>query len=59
MRKSTYRSDFGQYDRPRVLGCEPVGGVLVVLTSNQIQIATLFTRWLTHISHLVNKRSNI
>ncbi len=30
----------GQYDRPRVLGCEPVDGVLVVLSSNEINIPT-------------------
>ncbi len=29
-----------QYDRPRVLGCEPVDGVLDVLRSNQLRIAT-------------------
>ncbi len=29
-----------QYDRPKVLGCEPLDGVLVVLSSNQINIAT-------------------
>ncbi len=29
----------GQQDRPRVLGCEQVDGVLVVLCSNQIYIA--------------------
>ncbi len=32
--------NLGQYDRPRVLGCRPVDGVLVVLSSNQIGIAT-------------------
>ncbi len=26
--------NLGQYDRPRVIGCEPVDGVLVVLSSN-------------------------
>ncbi len=25
----------GQYDTPRVLGCEPVDGVLVVVSLNQ------------------------
>ncbi len=29
----------GQYDRPREHGCEPVGGVMVVLSSNQLNIA--------------------
>ncbi len=29
------RNNLGQYDRPRVLGCKPVDGVLVVLSSNQ------------------------
>ncbi len=33
--------NLGLYDRPRVLGCEPVDGVLVVLSSNQLNIATL------------------
>ncbi len=28
----------GQYDRPRVLGCKPVDGVLGVLSSNQLNI---------------------
>ncbi len=32
--------NFDQYDRPRVLWCEPVNGVLVVLSSNQINTAT-------------------
>ncbi len=32
--------NLGQYDRPRVLGCEPVDGVLVVLSSIQLNIAT-------------------
>ncbi len=35
-----YVKNLDQYDRPRVLGCEPVDGVLVVLSSNQINIAT-------------------
>ncbi len=30
--------NLGQHDRPRVLGCEPVDGVLVVLSSNQLNI---------------------
>ncbi len=33
------RNKLGQYDRPRVLGCEPVDGVLVVLSSNKLNIA--------------------
>ncbi len=28
------------YDRPRACGCKPVDGVLVVPSSNQINIAT-------------------
>ncbi len=32
--------NLGQYDRPRVLGCKPVDGALVVLSSNQINITT-------------------
>ncbi len=31
--------DLSQYDRPRVLRCEPVDGVMVVLNSNQLNIA--------------------
>ncbi len=31
--------DLSQYDRPRVLRCEPVDGVMVVLSSNQLNIA--------------------
>ncbi len=43
----------GQYDRPRVFGCEPVDGVLVVLSSNQINIATFVHQMgNTHISLL-------
>ncbi len=30
----------GQYDRPRVFGCKSVDGVLIVLISNQLNIAT-------------------
>ncbi len=30
----------GQYDRPRVLGCEPVDGVHDGLSSNQLNITT-------------------
>ncbi len=33
-------NNWDQYDRPRVLGCKPVDGVLLVLSSNQINIAT-------------------
>ncbi len=32
--------NLGQYCRPRVLGCEPVDGVLVVLSSTELNIAT-------------------
>ncbi len=32
--------NLGQYDRPRVHGGKPVDGVLVVLSSNQLNIAT-------------------
>ncbi len=53
-------NNLGQYNRPRVLGCEPVDGVLVVLSSNQLNIATfVHQRGDTHIFQLVNKRSNI
>ncbi len=59
LRKSEILSkSLGQYDRPRVL--EPVDGVLVVLISNQINIATFVHQMGdTQICHLVNKRSNI
>ncbi len=33
-----YTKNLGQYDKPRVLRCEPVDGVLVVLSSNQLNI---------------------
>ncbi len=48
--------DLGQYDRPTVLGCEPVDGVLVVLSSNQLNIAKFVN---THVFHLMNKSGNI
>ncbi len=35
-----YGKNVGQYERPRVLGCEPVNGVLGVLSPNQLNIAT-------------------
>ncbi len=34
------QKNLGQYDRFRVLGCEPVDGILVVLNSNQKHIVT-------------------
>ncbi len=36
----TLLKHLGQYDRARVLECEPVDGVLVVFSLNQIRIAT-------------------
>ncbi len=52
--------NLGQYDRPRVLGCEPVDGVLVILSSNQLNIATfLHQMGDVFVSHLVNKSGNI
>ncbi len=49
-----------QYDRSRVLECEPIDEVLVVFCANQINIATFVHHMRdTHISHLVNKHSNI
>ncbi len=36
---NSYQKNLDQYDITRVLGCEPVDGVLVVLSSNQINIA--------------------
>ncbi len=52
--------NLGQYDRPRILGCEPVDGVLVVLSSNQINIASFVHQMEdTHMPHLVNKYSNM
>ncbi len=35
-----FTKNLSQYDRSRLLECEPVDGVLVVLSSNQINIAT-------------------
>ncbi len=32
--------NLSQYDGPRVLGSEPLDGILVVLSSNQIKIVT-------------------
>ncbi len=32
VRTPMHIKNLGQYDRPRVLGCEPVDGVLVVLS---------------------------
>ncbi len=52
--------NWGQYDKPRVLGRKPVDGLLVVLRSNQISIGTFIHQMGdTHISHLVDKHSNI
>ncbi len=39
----------GQYDKPRVLGFEPVDGVLVVLSSDQIIIAIFVHQMETHL----------
>ncbi len=39
--------NIGQYDRPRVLGCKPVDGVQVVLSSNQLNIA-MFVHQMGH-----------
>ncbi len=33
-------NNVGQYDRPILLGCDPVEGVLIVLSSNKSNIAT-------------------
>ncbi len=43
------------------LECGPIDGVLGVLSSNQINIATFSTRWETHTSifNLMDKSSNI
>ncbi len=42
--------NLGQYDRPRILGYEPVDGVMVVLGSNQLNIATFVHQMVdTHI----------
>ncbi len=35
-----HTKNFGQYSIPRVHGCEPVNGALIVLSSNQLNIAT-------------------
>ncbi len=34
-----FTKNLGQYDRPRVLGCKPLDGALVVRSSNQLNIA--------------------
>ncbi len=50
------QKNLGQYDRPRLLGCEPVDGVLIVLSSNQLNIATfVYQMEDVCVSHLVNK----
>ncbi len=55
-----FLNNMDQYNRPRVLGCEPVDGVLVVLSSNQINIATFVHQMGdTHIYHLVNKHTHL
>ncbi len=46
----------GLYDRPRLLGCKPVDGVLVVLCSDQLNISTIVHQMGDLlVSHLVNK----
>ncbi len=51
--------NFGQHDRTKILGCELIDRVLVVLRSNQLNIAT-FVLQIGHVcvSHLVNKSGN-
>ncbi len=48
--------NFGQDDRPRILGCEPVDGVLVVLSSNQLNIAAIVIKGFnrTDSIHVIN-----
>ncbi len=55
-----HHENHGQYDRPRVLGCKPVDGVLVVLSSNQLYIST-FVHQVADVcvSHMMNKNGNI
>ncbi len=55
-----YRKNLIQYDRPKVRGCELVDGLLVVLSSNQLNIA-VFVHQMGDVcvSHLVNKSGNI
>ncbi len=49
-------NNLGQFDRPRVLGCEPVDGILVVLSSNQLNIAIIVLQMgNVCVSHLVNE----
>ncbi len=52
--------NMGQYDRARVLGCKPVDGVLVVLSSNQL-IMAMFVHHMGDVCvyHLLNKSDNI
>ncbi len=50
----------GLYDRPRLLGCKPVDGVLVVLCSDQLNISTIVHQMGDLlVSHLVNKNGII
>ncbi len=44
--------NLGQYDRLRVLGCEPIEGVLLVLSSNQINIASFVHQMETRTSSI-------
>ncbi len=54
----TISNEFGPYDRPRVLGCEPEE--MVVLSSNQLNIAMfVYQMGDVCIGHLVNKSGNI
>ncbi len=56
---NSFQKNLGQYDRPRILGCEPVDEILVVLSSNQLNIA-MFVHQMAdvYVSHLVNKSGN-
>ncbi len=59
-RAQSSAKNLGQNDRPDILGCEPVDGVLVVNSLNQLNIA-IFVHQMgdPHISHLINKSINI
>ncbi len=48
--------NLGQDDRPRILGCEPVDGGLVVLSSNQLNIAAIVIKGFnrTDSIHVIN-----
>ncbi len=51
--------NLGQYDRPRILGCKLVEGVLVVLSSNQLNISMFVHQMAEVWLPTMNKSGNI